>query len=227
LNIDILGVTEHSLHIHHRNTAKNLQLALRSTITEKTIVQMDASNSATTQQYLPGGTGLIMIGTTIGRIEPKGQGGDKMGRWSYVHLRRKNTAPITIISAYQVNKNPTNTIGNTAWHQQRLHLDAIGKHDLHPRAAFIDDIILFIQELQRQQHDVIIGGDFNDTIYRHNSGLLNLITKTDLVDVWHHRNPNHESFNTYSRGTERIDTVLCTNPILPYIQKRDMLRFNG
>jgi hypothetical protein len=47
LNIDILGVTEHSLHIHHRDTAKNLQLALRSTITKKMI----ASNSATTHWH--------------------------------------------------------------------------------------------------------------------------------------------------------------------------------
>ena len=142
-----------------------------------------------------------------------------MGRWSFVHLRRKHHQPVTIISAYQVNKNPTNAIGNTAWHQQRLALDAAGKHELHPRTAFINDMITFIQELKTNNHEVILGGDFNDTILRHNSGLLKLIMNTGLVDIWNHRHPTHPSFPTHMRGTERIDIALCTPELLPHIQK--------
>ena len=219
LDIDILGMTEHCLHIHHRDTLKNVQQSIRGSTQEKTFLQINASKSLTTQRYLPGGTAILMIGNTVGRIEPQGRGGDRMGRWSFVQLRRKHQQPVTIITAYQVNKNPTNTIGNTAWHQQRLALDAAGKHELHPRTAFINDMITFIQELKTTNHDIILGGDFNDTIQRNNSGLLKLIMHTGLVDIWNHRQPTHQTFPTYARGTERIDTVLCTPNMLTHIQK--------
>jgi hypothetical protein len=220
LDIDILGMTEHCLNIHHQDTLKNIQQTLKNSIQDKLFLQMNATRSSTTQRYLPGGTAIMMIGNTIGRLEPKGKGGDYMGRWSYIHMRRKHSTPVTIITAYQVNKNPTNTTGITAWHQQRLILDNEGKYDMHPRTAFINDLTHFILELQQQQHDIIIGGDFNDTIHRHQSGLLKLIMNTGLVDIWNHRHPTHPPFNTYARGSERIDTVvLCTSTLLPHVRK--------
>ena len=218
LDIDILGMTEHCVNIRHQDTLKNLQQAIRSTTYEKTTLQINASESPTNQRYLPGGTALMLIGNTVGRIEPNGRGGDAMGRWSYVHLRRKKMKPITIITIYQVNRHPTNIIGNTAWHQQRIALDSQGSHDIHPRTAFINDLIQLVQELQQKYHAILIGGDFNDTVHRRNSGILKLIMQTGLVDIWQHRYPNHEPFNTYARGTERIDNVLCTTNILPYIK---------
>ena len=218
LDIDILGMTEHCVNIRHQDTLKNLQQAIRSTTYEKTTLQINASESPTNQRYLPGGTALMLIGNTVGRIEPNGRGGDAMGRWSYVHLRRKKMKPITIITIYQVNRHPTNIIGNTAWHQQRIALDSQGSHDIHPRTAFINDLIQLVQELQQKNHAILIGGDFNDTVHRRNSGILKLIMQTGLVDIWQHRYPNHEPFNTYARGTERIDNVLCTTNILPYIK---------
>lgn len=180
LAIDILGMTEHCINIHHQDTLKNIHQTIRQTITEKSTIQIDASKSPTTQRYLPGGTATLLLGPIVGRIEPNGRGGDSMGRWSYIHLRRKHMKPITIITVYQVNQTPTNTIGNTAWHQQRIALDAQGHHDTHPRTAFINDLIAFITHLQDQQHDIIVGGDFNDTVYRRQSGLLKLIMHTNL-----------------------------------------------
>ena len=218
LDIDILCMSEHCLNIKHQDTLKNLQQTIRSTTVEKTSFQINSSDSPTTQRYLPGGTAILLIGHTVGRIEPDGRGGDPMGRWSYVHLRRKKMKPVTIVTIYQVVKQPTNTTGNTAWHQQRLALDAQNRHDTHPRTAFINDLIQFIDTLREQNHDIIIGGDFNDTVQRHNSGILKLIMHTGLVDIWQHNHPEHPTFNTYSRGTERIDTVLCTTNILSCIK---------
>jgi len=135
LDIDILCMTEHCLNTQHQDNLKNLHKTIQATTAEKTALQINASNSPTSQRYLPGGTAIMLIGHTVGRIEPNGRGGDKMGRWSYVHLRRKKMKPLTIITIYQVVKQPTNAIGNTAWHQQRLALDAQNKHDTHPRTA--------------------------------------------------------------------------------------------
>jgi len=219
LDIDILGMTEHCINVSHKDTLKNLHNAIRNTTKEKTTLQINSSNSKTTQRFLPGGTATLLIGNTVGRVEPSGRGGDSLGRWSYIHMRRKQMKPVTIVTIYQVNKQPTNTIGNTAWHQQRLALDAQGQHDIHPRTAFINDMITFINRLLQQDHDVIIGGDFNDTISRHNSGILKLIMQTGLVDIWQHYHPAHTTFNTYSRGSERIDTALCSPALLPHIKR--------
>jgi hypothetical protein len=130
LDIDILGMTEHCVNTSHQDILKTLHQAIKQTTNEKTSLQINSSTSQTNHRYLPGGTATLLVGNTVGRVEPNGKGGDPLGRWSYVHLRQKQLKPVTIITIYQVNKQPTNTIGNTAWHQQRLALDAQGYHHL-------------------------------------------------------------------------------------------------
>jgi hypothetical protein len=84
---------------------------------------------------------MMALGNIVGRLEPDGKGGDKLGRWSYLTFRRAHHGPVTFVSVYQVNKLPTNKQGLTVWHQQRLALDREGHEHLHPRKAFIDHLI--------------------------------------------------------------------------------------
>mgnify|MGYP002787351752 FL=1 len=112
-----------------------------------------------------GGTGIIAVDSISGRIDPKGKSGDIMGRWSTLQLRRHNQAPVSVITVYQVCKSPTNVIGDTAWHQQRRHLDLQMRNE-HPRTAFIVDLTAYIKELQRQNHSIVVGGDWNDWLVR-------------------------------------------------------------
>ena len=149
-----------------------------------------------------------------------------MGRWTFVTLRRKQQKPVTIVTVYQVNVRPTNDIGITAWHQQRLELNKQGNTSLHPRKAFIQDLIRLVEQLQQMDHDIMIGGNFNETADKQNSGLLKLMTKTGLLDPWIHRFPTHPTFNTYRRGSKRIDTVLCTPNIVPMIKGIGYSPFN-
>lgn len=79
-----------------------------------------------------------------------------MGRWSFVHLRRKARPPVTIISVYQVCPSPTNIIGNTAYHQQQRALHAQGRYNIHPRKALIHDLEQFIVTLLQRNHDIAI-----------------------------------------------------------------------
>jgi exonuclease III len=66
----------------------------------------------------------------------------------------------------------------------------------HPRQAFIADLIKSIQVHQALHHDIIIGGDFNETTDKHNSGILKLVTTTNLVDPFLHYHPTLPTFNT-------------------------------
>jgi len=167
---------------------------------------------------LMGGTGILAFNTTVGRLLHNGKGGDTMGRWSYIHLRRHNSPPVTIISIYQVCTAPTNAIGSTAWHQQRRALDATNRHTIHPRTAFIDDLISFISTLQREQHDIIVGGDWNDHLTAPNSSVLRLCTVLNLSDPWLQHYPDHPTFATHERGQHRIDSVLVSHNLLPMVE---------
>ena len=218
LEVDVQGITEHCLNIHHFDTHSRLQSGLKQQIVDqKVVLQIDAGNMSTESAYLPGGTAMIVTGDTVGRMEPKGQNGDNMGRWSYINLRRKGQPPLTIYTVYQVCLSPTNEIGHTAWHQQRLALNQQNRSHLHPRQAFIDDLIKSIQSHQARNHDIIIGGDFNETTDKHHSGLMRLLTTTDLVDPFLHHHPTLPTFNTYARGSQRIDAIFCSPTIIPMI----------
>lgn len=218
LQVDIQGFSEHCLdttkyHVHQ--TARDL---LRRYYTGQASLQIDSSKETAINTYKPGGTGILLLGDLVGQQEPQGRGGDAMGRWSYIHLRRKAQPPITIISAYQVCPRPTNIIGNTAYHQQIRALNKAGRHQIHPRHAFITDLINFVAKLQTNGHDIILGGDFNESIEDKNSGLLKLITTTNLTDPFQHRFPHHPTFGTHAMGHRRIDSVLFSPSLLPSLK---------
>jgi len=167
---------------------------------------------------LMGGTGLIALQDTIGRIQPKGSGGDTMGRWTYLHLRLSDGRTLTVISIYQVCQTPTNKLGGTAWHQQRRALDLQYRQDEHPREAFMKDLTTLIKRFRNMQHEIIVGGDWNETITGPRSKVIKLCVETGLVDPWIHFHPHHEEFATHERGSQRIDTTLVSHAILSAIE---------
>jgi len=188
--LDVLCISE-----HHQDTTsfrKRMEMSdiVHSLVPGRAACQFDSSAESTHSGTKRGGTGIITVGSLVGQLEPKGRGGDPMGRWSYMSYRRKDLPPITIISVYQVCKDPGRLLGETTWHQQRRALDDDGR-DIDPRNAFISDLSSFIKQLQQQQHDIIVGGDFNETIHDPRSGLLRLASATGLSDPWLTRYPNH------------------------------------
>jgi hypothetical protein len=226
LSVDCLGITEHCLNVSQPRVRNTLSQSLKRDFLGRHILQIDSSNLQTLSPYLPGGTAILVVGTLIGRVAPNGRGGDPMGRWSYITLRRHAQHPLTIYTVYKVNENPTNDVGITAWHQQRLQLDSSNRLNEHPRQAFTTDLTKAIQTHQAQGHEIIVGGDFNDTLFRPRSQLLKLANSTDLTDPWIHAYPDYESFSTYSRGTTRIDSILCSHTLLRHIRSIGYSPFN-
>jgi exonuclease III len=142
-----------------------------------------------------------------------------MGRWSYMHFRRKNLAPLTFISVYQVNVQPTNAQGTTtAWHQQRRALDQAGRDSEHPRTAFINNLTKFIKDLQTTKHEIIVGGDWNETLEDRRSRLLKLATNCNLTHPWLLRHPDIPDFKTQDQGSRRINSVLVSHRLASCIQ---------
>lgn len=217
LQIDLQGFSEHCLDTSKFQIYQKVKDILRTTQTEQATIQLNSSMEEATNQYKPGGTGILILGHLASRLEPQGKGGDTLGRWSYVHFQRKNLPPVTIISVYQVCPRPTNIIGNTAYHQQTRQLHMSGRY-IHPRKAFIDDLHVLLQSLLSKHHDIIIGGDFNESFHDRNSGLLQLATTHNLTDPFFHKFPTHEEFGTHINGHRRIDVTLVTPRILESLQ---------
>jgi hypothetical protein len=218
LMVDLQGTSEHQLDTNQQPLVSALQTNLRSSYPGQSTLQIDSSASSAIYTYKPGGTAIIAVGDIVGRLESGGKGGDPIGRWSFLHLHRRNMPPLTVISAYQVCPQPTNPKGNTAWHQQRLALNLARRHHIHSHKAFVDDLLQTIQQFQRQNHDIILGGDFNETLDATNSGLLKIATSCNLTDPWLLRHPGHGPFKTQATGSKRIDSVLMSHRLLDSVR---------
>ena len=226
LQVDIHAISEHCLDTTQLTITSNARQILRQQYHGRALLQLDSSSEPAMNRYKPGGTGLMVLGPITSRLEPKGRGGDPMGRWSYVHIRRKHLPPLTVISAYQVCPRPTNQIGNTAYHQQQRALNAAGRHNLHPRNAFMNDLSDFIASLRGQHHDILLGGDFNEALTDKNSGIHKLATTHNLIDPFLSRFPQHEPFGTHSSGQRRIDITLMSPRLLGSLKRVGYGPFN-
>jgi hypothetical protein len=219
LQVDLQGFSEHCLDTTKFRITNTIHEILQRYYPGQHSLQLQSSDEGAVNVYKPGGTGILAIGNIVGRQEPNGKGGDSLGRWSYMHFRRKEAPPLTVITAYQVCSRPTNILGNTAYHQQVRALSMQGRHTVSPRQAFIQDLIQFITGLQEKGHEIILGGDFNETLDDKNSGILKLITSTNLTDPFLYRFPHHQDFGTHVMGRKRIDLVFVTPALIPCITK--------
>ena len=219
-NISILGLSEHHLALRNPGVAERIhkfEQQFRKQVKVKCFLH-SSQETTPDNRRLMGGTGIIALDHTVGRIRPKGTGGDEMGRWTYVHLQRAEGRILTIITIYQVCQTPTNKLGGTAWHQQRRALDLLQRTTEHPREAFMFDLTRLVKQLIQQGHELIVGGDWNDHIMTPRSTLLKFSTTTGLVDPWLHFYPDHAEFATHERGSQRIDVVLVSSTLLQTIE---------
>jgi hypothetical protein len=71
--------------------------------------------------YQPGGTATVTCDNWVSRIIARGEDPMGLGLWSYVTLRGKGMAKITIVTAYNSNPTPGDT---TAFQQQQRLLSS-------------------------------------------------------------------------------------------------------
>jgi exonuclease III len=214
LDIDLQGIAEHCLDTTKYQVKQALQRSFRSHSPQKSVIAFHSSTDPATNYYKPGGTGVVMLGSLVGRLESNGVHGDAMGRWTAVHLRRRDRKPITVIMAYQVCPRPTNILGNTAFHQQVRFLNQQGRSHIHPRQAFINDLQTYIGRLQQQGNDIILGGDFNESLTDRHSGIHRLVSAQNLVDPFLIKFQAAPTFGTHQLGSRRIDLLFVSPALL-------------
>lgn len=110
LGIDLLGIIEHCLNTEQPRVRNTLQRSLQQHFLGRYVLQINSGQMQTTSAYLPGGTATLLVDRIVGRLESNGRGGDTMGRWSCVTLRRQKQKPLTVYAVYKVNANPPTTL---------------------------------------------------------------------------------------------------------------------
>uniref|UniRef100_A0A3B5MDF0 Endonuclease/exonuclease/phosphatase domain-containing protein n=1 Tax=Xiphophorus couchianus TaxID=32473 RepID=A0A3B5MDF0_9TELE len=106
-------------------------------------------------------------------------------------------------------------------------LNIYGYNNLNENKLLLEEITLNLDHLKSfySTNNVVIGGDVQDEFYdkwpsKHNSCYPNKIfnnfcNEQNLVDVWHHLNPNCIKFSWFgSNSKARLDHWLMTNELL-------------
>ena len=87
MEIDIQGITEHCLDSTKYPVYQTAQDIVRSQAPGLSVLSLHSSTESALNLYKPGGTGWLVLGDIVSRLEPNGISGDSMGRWSSMHLR--------------------------------------------------------------------------------------------------------------------------------------------
>jgi len=181
--------------------------------------------------FKPGGTAIVTMGRSAGRVKKSGI--DTMGRWTYQLLDGKGGKDILIVSVYQCCKQPTNSKGITAYHQQEIILSETNRVDRDPRRNFYRDIKKFLQEFMTDENSSItpiLLGDWNEEC-KGTSTSQKLCDDFGLVNIFNQVHPNHKQFKTYMRGSRTIDFALASpelaHRVTNFVYEPFMYRLKG
>lgn len=127
---------------------------------------------------------------------------------------------MVVITAYRVCDANINTIGaSTAYHQQWHMLRNKGYENPKPRKQFVIDLELEIRKWQRTGADIILGGDFNETLGDTPEGIAQLVTRCSLTDLHTSNHGLAGEPSTYSRGSKRLDYDFISPRVLSFLKK--------
>eukprot|EP00957_Ditylum_brightwellii_P051109 3875079-Ditylum_brightwellii.AAC.2 len=152
-------------------------------------------------------------------------GEDPLGRWSWITLQGKQKRLVTFLTAYQVcDNNLANKGPSTCWMQQWGGLKKKGVTKLNPRQQFLTDLFALIEELQGNNHEIVLLLDANKDILD-NGQFTKFFKDNDLVDAYHHLHPQSNPA-TYLRGHKRLDYMLLTPGLTPALRSIGYLPFH-
>lgn len=185
------------------------------------------NNFPFTSTYLPGGTIQTAAGHWVGKVIRVIADESNMGRWSGQSFRLANNKVLTIITAYRPCKHSGNRISSrTSYHQQYIMLRNKGIEDPDYRTAFIHDILELINKLESDPNQyVILILDANESITETGNGIRKILNATTLIDTFEDFSKEKLSFPTYVRRNKRIDYILSTTNLSPFIKQVGCLPF--
>jgi exonuclease III len=223
IQADIFGIAETKLHCRSQTVQGILQNCKRC-VWSHAKVYTSSSDEDWNETRKPGGTLLGVTGSLVGRI--KSHSADKYGRWIQVDLLGRSGRIISVICAYQVVQEVGRHGDQTTFSQQVRMMRLEGHLKPDPRRQFIIDMKSLVKTLHENGNDIILMGDFNESIGANPSGTSSLMTEGELSDNFCHRHGLGQEQPTYARGTTRVDYILTSSRLLQYVRHTGAEPFN-
>jgi hypothetical protein len=137
-----------------------------------------------------------------------------LGRWSYATITGKNGRNILIATIYQACQARIAAVGaKTAYAQQWHILRQQGDSSPDPRKSFKKDFDQFLAPHYDAGTEILLMGDFNESIGESLQGLNAVINKYGLLDILPYHHGIEGEVETYSRGTKIIDYAFGSQTI--------------
>ena len=203
---DLLCGQEHNLDTTQSNVRRILYETTRQHW-HRSRVQFATTPIPFNTYYKPGGTMIMVLGHTSGRIKSKTA--DHLGRWTSYTLRGRDHKVLTFISIYQVVTDTPKKGGNTAAAQQHSILLSLQDTLSAPRRAFKRDLWKYVEQCVKNHEEVLTVGDFNEVFGSDVDGMSKLAADFNLVHLMKARH-SAPLPATYSRGRQCLDYGLAT-----------------
>ena len=223
IRADAICLTETKLAADQPYVKRLLHSAKNKVWDHAKIVASDSKLNVSESYRKPGGTITAITNHSVGRAIDTEI--DPLGRWSSIILGGKDLRKLIIITAYQVPQRTGSFGETTAYEQQRSLLRQAGKDNPNPRREFIKDLRKLLKKHHQANNHIILTGDFNEELGEDPHGITSLVIQFNLIDTYSAIHGVDDS-PTYSRGQRRIDYILCSKEIYPYIHKTGIEAFN-
>jgi len=222
METEMYHVQEHNLDTTQQKIIQQLTKTAKQAMGQ---VKMEAGSSSkkAKNNYKPGGTMTITEGRLLGRVIASES--DYLGRWEKTTLSGKQGKIITVYNTYIVGKRDHNELGEmTVARQMDATYMMEGRVNENPRSAHISDLTIAMDEDKKKGHNIILGGDFNESM--NNESIVNEIMATyDLIDpigAFH----DTTGGNSYNRGSKIIDYVLISRSLLTAVSRCGYMPYN-
>jgi hypothetical protein len=232
LEIDITALCETCINWRKNKVKQKYQASLNTKSSFGKLVNPNLVTSPIDIPYqedrVPGGTAMITAGKWTSRIERPIKDLFSMGRWCGNIFRLSGNKRLHLITAYR--PCPTRigiTTSLSTAHQQTVKLQQRKINNSTPRKQFVIDFINQFYEICNDPNElVILALDANSNLTEDIRGLKILAQECNFIDLFNEIHPQSEEFATQARGSKRIDYMLGTRNVLPYISKIGYLPFN-
>jgi hypothetical protein len=208
LQIDALGLTEPNINFKNKDILNRLYEKMKLHDRHMQL-STSCSNQLRTSIKKMGGTMMVLDGKWAGRKDSTFS--DKKGRWSAITLTGKRNKKVTFLTAYRVCAQKGG-LGSTIYHQQQIDFEEEGQTNVDLRKRFCTDLTVTIRELHRQNHIVILMGDFNDDLNLTGGQINTMLRDCGLANVIHQAHGETVKLPpTYHRGSKCLDLIAITD----------------
>ena len=143
------------------------------------------------------GNMMGMTGPLVGRILQRME--DKIGRWcGFVSLGKVNKE-ILALTAYNIPQETPH--GDDILHVQQTSLYLLDKvENPNTRKLFTQDLLALIEDAIQADQDIILMGDFSETISEDPRMMAQVLTAGRLINVYANRHGNTTNIATHIWG---------------------------